>query len=667
MLDPSLLDKYFEVATLIAERAIVVGPPPVATHKKRFEFEDTAKNGAIRYLCSQPSFQCREHDAMLFDGGARSFGEFLYPKTRTMIAVKGVYAVRLRVAADAAGREEPVRIQVLRGDEVLRETAVTAPPDKPETIEIVMPLDAPGGNELQVKMLNGTQMFLYNPAYGNLDRAITEAGAKNDHAAVLRLRGRMSAEGLISGGKPNPKALDRSVLPKLYLDWIELEGPIYDGWPPRSHAGLFFKGEGAESTPAYAREIFERFLPRAWRRPVEAAEVDTIVRVVQTELDHGVGFEEAVRAGLVAALTSPKFLYLVEPAAAVQENAERRPLTDYEIASRLSYFLWSSMPDEPLVDLARQGKLQDRAVVAGQVDRMLADPKSRALVDGFAAQWLRTGEYRNFTPDPRLYQNYDAKLGAAMVGETLAFFREVLERDRSVLDFLDSDWTMLNERLAKFYGVDGVKGDEFRRVTLPADSHRGGLLGHAGVMLFGSDGTRTKPVRRGVYVREVLFNDPPDPPPPNVGEIEPNIQGKNLTVRDRLLQHQQIESCASCHRTIDPYGLALENYDAVGAWRTQQNGEEFRGRNSPAIDASGKLPDGSSFTGPAEFKRLLVGQSDRFVRGLTEKLFTYALGRPTEPSDHGTITAAATKAAGEGYALRSLIKSIVTSDVFLHK
>jgi hypothetical protein len=662
MLDPSLLDKYFEVATLIAERAIVVGPPPVATHKKRFEFEDTAKNGAIRYLCSQPSFECREHDALLYDGGARSFGEFLYPKMRTMIPVKGVYAVRLRAAADAAGREEPVRIQILRGDEVLKETAVTARPENPETFEIIAPLDAPGGQELQVRMLNGTQMFLYNPAYGNLDRAIAEAGAKNDHAAVLRLRGRMSAEGLISGGKPNPKALDRSALPKLYLDWIELEGPIYDQWPPRSHASLFLKGEGAEPTPAYAREIFERFLPRAWRRPVEAAEVDTIVRVVQTELEHGVGFEEAVRAGLVASLTSPKFIYLVEPAA-----EEPRPLTDYELASRLSYFLWSSMPDASLVDLAREGRLKDRTVLEAQVDRMLADPKSRALVDGFAAQWLRTGEYRNFTPDPRLYPNYDAKLGAAMVGETLAFFEEVLHRDRSLLEFLDSDWTMLNERLAKFYGLEGVKGDEFRRVALPADSHRGGLLGHAGVMLFGSDGTRTKPVRRGVYVREVLFNDPPDPPPPNVGEIEPNIQGKNLTVRDRLLQHQQIESCASCHRTIDPYGLALENYDAVGAWRTQQNGEEFRGRNSPQIDASGKLPDGSPFAGPDEFKQLLVAQSGRFVHGLTEKLFTYALGRPIEPSDHGAITAAVARAADSGHQLRSLIKSVVTSDAFLNK
>ncbi|MCE9603719.1 MAG: DUF1592 domain-containing protein [Planctomycetia bacterium] len=662
MLDPSLLEKYFEVAARIAGQAIVDGPPTVATHKKRFEFEDTAKNGAINYLCASASFACREHDAALIDGGARSFGEFIYPKTRTMIPTKGMYAIRLRAAAFPGDRKEPIRIRLVRGDEVLLETDVTAPPEQPQTFEILAPLLEPGGNELQVSMLNGTRLFIYNHAYGQMEKAIDEAGKKNEQAELLRLRGRMSAEGLISGGRPNPDVLDRSKLPKLYLDWIELEGPIYEQWPPKSHKALFFKAEDAPRDLAYARAMFEQFMPRAWRRPIRPEEVEPIVKLIQQELDAGMRYEDAVRAGLIAVLTSPKFLYLVEPA-----DEKPRNLTDYEIASRLSYFLWSSMPDRTLFDLAQRGKLKSPAVLEAQVDRLLADPKSRALVEGFATQWLRTDEYCNFTPDPRLYPNYDAKLGRAMVQETLRFFEEILHHDLSTLNFLDSDWTIVNDRLAKFYGIENVKGEEFRRVKLPAELHRGGLLGQAGVMLRGSDGTRTKPVRRGVYVREVLFNDPPDPPPPNVGEIEPNIQGKNLTVRERLLQHQQIESCASCHRTIDPYGLALENYDAVGAWRTKQNGEGFRDRNVPAIDASGRLPNGKDFDGPERFKQLLVEQKDRFAQGLAEKLATYALGRPIEAADRPTIDALTTKMAAADYTLRSLMKAIATSDAFLKK
>jgi hypothetical protein len=289
---------------------------------------------------------------------------------------------------------------------------------------------------------------------------------------------------------------------------------------------------------------------------------------VQEELDHAQSFHDAIRAGVTAVLTSPNFLYLHEPG-----GTEARTLSDFELASRLSYFLWSSMPDEALVELARQQKLRDPQVLLSQVDRMLADPKSEALVQAFAAQWLRTGQYRTFRPDERLYREYTDELGAAMVEQSLGFFREILKHDLSMLNFLDSDWTMLNERLARFYGIDGVSGNDFRRVPLGAGSHRGGLLGQAGVAMFGSDGNRTKPVSRGVYVREVLFNNPPDPPPPNVGEIEPNIRGKNLTVRERLLAHQEIESCAACHRTIDPYGLALENFNVIGQWREAQDGD----------------------------------------------------------------------------------------------
>lgn len=662
MLDPSLLEKYIEVATLVARRAIITGPPEVATRKTRLEFEDQAKSPAAAFVCNQVHVECREHDVVLFAGVARSFGEFQDRQTKLMIPAKGLYAVRVCAAAEQAGRDEPVRMTVHRGDDVFLETDVTAPLEQPQVFEVVVPLDPAGAQELGVRLLNGAELFHYNPAWGHMDRAIIAATERKDEAEALRLRGRMHSEGLTSAGKPNPATLDHAKLPKLYLDWIELEGPLYDQWPPRSHTTLFFKGPEAAPDLAYAREMFARFLPRAWRRPVQPAEVEPIVQLVQKELDHGLRYEEAIRVGLVVALASPKFLYLVEPA-----GEQSQPLNDFELASRLSYFLWSSMPDDTLFDLAGSGKLHDLSVLEAQVDRLLADPKSKSLVEGFAAQWLKTGEFCNFTPDRRIYPDYDARLGQAMVQETTEFFAEILHHDRSILDFLDSDWTMLNGRLAKFYGIPGVKGDGFRRVSLPADAHRGGLLGHAGVMLRGSDGTRTKPVRRGVYVREVLFNDPPDPPPPNAGEIEPNIQGKNLTVRQRLLAHQQIASCASCHRTIDPYGLALENYDATGAWRTRQNGEGFRGPNGPPIDASGRLPNGQEFDGPERFKRLLCEQKDRFVQGLAEKMLTYALGRPVEPADRAAIQGVAERTAKEGYTLRAMMKAIVGSDAFLRK
>jgi hypothetical protein len=665
MLDPSLLEKYFEAASMIADRAIVDGPPEFPTEKMRYELEETANNRAIRYLCTHPGFTCRENDVVLMEGSTRSFGVMKYPGTNKSIPTKGLYRVRVRAAADPGKRGEPVIMRVSQShpsddQELIMELAVTATPDDPQVYETLIPRDDKGG-EWRISIVNGTGFYTYNRAAGDIDKAIRKAGAEKNFAEVLRLTGRLKAEGLAKG-RPNPETADTSTLPKLYLDWIEVEGPLYDQWPPKSHEMLLFKGEGAEETIDYAREIFNRFMPRAFRRPVSREEIEPIVSLVHEELEHEATFRQAIRTGVAAVLTSPNFLYLYEPS-----GEEVRDLNDFELASRLSYFLWSSMPDERLLTLAREGKLRDGPALEAEVDRMLADEKAEALVHGFAAQWLRTDEFRTFRPDEKIYPDYDDELGEAMVEETLAFFREVMRKDESVLSFLDSDWTMVNERLAEFYGIEGVEGEAMRRVSLPADSHRGGLLGQAGVAMYGSDGSRTKPVRRGVYVREVLLNDPPDPPPPNVGEIEPNIKGENLTVRDRLLQHQQIPSCAACHRTIDPYGLALENFNVMGVWRERQDGEDFRGDNRPPIDASGRLPGGREFADFEEFKAALGGQQDRFCRALSEKLMVYALGRPLQAADRPTIDELANRLAAEDHKLRALIKGIVASRAFLTK
>ena len=665
LIDPSLLEKYYEVAQRIAEKAIVVGPQPFPTYRNRFELEDTARRGSIRYQCAEPGFHCRETDVLLMEGGTRSFDDLFYPGTnRKRIPIKGMYAVRVRAAADPGLRGTPVVMEVIResgGEGTLMELAVTAPENAPQVYERILPLGLDGG-EFSVRIRNGTRFRGYSQAYGHMERAIDKAGEEKDFAAIMRIKGRMLAEGVLSGGSPNPEAMDISKLPKLFLDWIEIEGPLYEQWPPKSHEILLFKGADAVQDLIYVREIFTRFMPRAFRRPVVTAEIEPIVNLVKAELDLGTRFEDALRVGLSAVLTSPSFIYLFETG-----GDQPRELNDYELASRLSYFLWSSLPDEPLLELAAANKLRDPLVQASQVERMLKDRRSQALVDGFGAQWLRTDEFCNFKPDEKIYGTYNDKLGEAMVSQTVTFFEHVLRHDLSVLNFLDSDFTLLNEPLAKFYGIEGVAGDEFRLVNLPPDSPRGGLLGQAGVMLRGSDGTRTKPVSRGVYLREVLFNDPPDPPPPNVGEIEPNIQGKNLTVRQRLLQHQQIEACAACHRAIDPYGLALENFNVIGQWRDRQDGEDFRNRERPPIDASGTLPNGKSYANFVEFKTLLKEQQDRFRRALAEKLFVYALGRPVEPGDRTTIEHIAETAKDDDDSLRSFILALVASDVFREK
>jgi len=663
MLDPSLLEKYFEAAQMVAAKAIVDGPPEFSTEVMRYEMEEIANNRAIRYLCAKSGIICRDTDFVLMEGSTRSFGVMKYPGTNDEIPVKGMYRIQVRAWAEDASADQPVVMRFSQShpqddQRLLLETEVT---DQPQVYEVVVPRD-PKSGEYNVSIVNGSRFGTTNRAGLQLRDEQQKAGKAKDYERVMRLQSRQQMEG-ITQGSPNPDSADLEKLPKLVVDWIQCEGPLYEQWPPASHQRLLFRGDGAEENRDYIEAIFYRFMSRAFRRRATKQEVFAVADLVESEVAEGETFHDAVRAGIVAVLCSPKFLYLTEPS----DSNQPRPLNDWEIASRLSYFLWSSMPDDELFRLANRGQLRDRQELLEQVDRLIDDPKSKGFVDGFGGQWLRTSEFLTFTPDKYLYKEYDEKLGEAMVGQAKEFFAEVLHSDSSALGFMDSDWTVLNERLAEFYGIDGVSGDDFRRVSLASHPRRGGLLGMAGVAMLGSDGNRTKPVHRGVYIREVLFNDPPDPPPPNAGEVEPNIKGEKLTVRQRLIQHQQIESCAACHRGIDGYGLAMENFNAIGAWRERQDGENFRGSNVPPIDSSGTLPNGKSFETFDEFKSLLLEQKERFARGLSEKMLVYALGRPVEPSDRGLIERLAAQMAADDYSLRSLIRGIVTSEAFLTK
>ncbi|WP_166819685.1 DUF1592 domain-containing protein [Thalassoroseus pseudoceratinae] len=672
LLDPSLMSHYYEVARRIADRAIVDGPPKFPTATMRLEYEEMADSVAIGYLVTRLGMKTVPGGLQLIEGSTRSFGMLRYPGRRdnNVAPVNGYYRFTIRAAAHpgADGTVPRLRLSHSHPDDNMRtimEFDVKAPWDKPKEYTVVVPRDTLGG-ELNIRILNETKLYMGQRPGENFMRRNGEIGKQGNFAETLRLKGRKIAEGW--GGDrstPDPEKLDITQFPRVFLDYLEVEGPLYDQWPPKSHTTLLFRGEDAREDMEYAREIFRRFLPRAWRRPIREAEIEPILRVVKTELEHEETFHEAIRVGLAAALTSPKFLYLVEPQST--DARQFRELNDYEIASRLSYFLWSSMPDKELFKAAKAGDLTDPAKRTAQVDRMLADPKANRFVEGFARQWLRTETFLNFTPDQYLYREYDDRLADAVVQEPLEFFRTIMQNDLSALNFLDSDFLVINDRLAEHYGIEGVEGEEFRTVNLPANSRRGGLLAMAGVHQAGSDGIRTKPVSRAVYVREVLFNDPPDPPPPNAGEVEPNIKGERLTVRERLLQHQEIEACAACHRSLDPYGLALENFNVIGAWRESQDGENFRGNNRPTIDASGRLPNGTDFGNFEEFRQLLRSQDDRFRRALAEKLFVYALGRAIEPTDDPAISKAVSDLKANGDTFRSLIQSLVNSKAFVTK
>lgn len=669
LLDPSLMAQYFDVAAIVADKAIVTGPPPVPTRRNRMEYENTA--GGIEYIKHRRGNEVTADAIVARQGGMRSDEWLRHPWNGELIPVRGKYTLRLRVGADPGARGEPLHLRIVRnGDGDIWAGKIGGTFEDPQIIEVTRPFDVPGNGEISVEVENFADFQRVHYFYSDLNRQSEKASAEGRPADAGRLRARMAAEGAIGQSRPNPDSLDTRDYPRVLFDWIELEGPLHDQWPPKSTETVFFDGlDEAKRSPEYARAIFERLLPRAFRRPVEKAETDRILSVVTSELDAGADFPEAVKAGAIAMLCSPSFLLLFEPGGAAEEQA--RPLTGHEIATRLSYFLWSSMPDDELFSLAEAGELSDPAVREAQVDRMLADPKAEALVEGFAAQWLKAGEFDRFAVDMGLYREWyafeNAGLNDAVNAEPVAFFREILTQDLSALNFLDADWTMANEDLARWYGIDGVTGKELRRVSLPAESHRGGLVTMAAVHKWGSDGNRTKPVERGKYVLGVLFNDPPPPPPPNVTEVEPNVEGENLTVRQRLDQHRTIESCAACHRGIDPYGLALENFNAIGRWRTKQDGERANWPKEAVIEPGGKLPNGVEFATIEEFRAALRAQSDRFLRGISEKMFTYALGRGVEPGDRGMIDQLVAELKANGETFRGLIKAIARDEKFLTK
>jgi hypothetical protein len=502
--------------------------------------------------------------------------------------------------------------------------------------------------------------------------------------------------------------LEKYTGPGLAVEWVEIDEPI-DRWPgigydrlfggvplePTSVAKLIAAGQPKPPQPAKrnpdsyiydpltpasakphedARRLMRSFLPLTFRRPVRKELEDYYVKLVQTALSRKVPFADAMLLGYQAALCSPHFLFLREP---IDTKARNPRLDDLAVASRLSYFLWSSMPDAELLTLAAKGELTKPDVLRAQVERMQNDPKAARFTANFAGQWLDLRNINATSPDPQIYGEFDDFLFWSMPRETELFFEEILERDLSLTNFVHSDWTFLNQRLAQHYGIADVAGGEFRKVKLPAGSHRGGVLTQAAILKVTADGTRTSPVLRGKWVLDRILGQPPAPPPPDIPAIEPDIRGAT-TIRQQLDKHRNTPACASCHKYIDPPGFALETFDVIGGWRDFYRGTRgkpvdlanypgrkiFRGLD---VEKGGKTPDGKPFKDIDEYKQLLLADKDQLARNLVQKLIIYGTGAEIQFADREVVEQLIAKSREKKYALRSLIHDVIQSRVFLNK
>jgi hypothetical protein len=522
----------------------------------------------------------------------------------------GPTRIRVVAGADAAG-DEPARMRIAVDGAELAVVDVLASRNRPEPYPVEVRLEA-GRRTLSAAFVND----FYNP----------------DH--------------------PEPSRRDRN----LYVSRIEVEGPLDLPPPPLpdSHRRIMIREPGPDAPPEVcAREILAAFTRRAYRRPPHTWELDRLVSLALATIADGAPFERGIQVALQAVLVSPQFLFrAIDPPT---DAGEIFAIDEYALASRLSYFLWSSMPDDELLTLAEQNRL--RQELPAQVARMLQDPKADALATHFGGQWLQIRNLALVDPAPDWFPAFDEELRAAMAAETEHVFAHIQHDNRSILEFLDADYTFVNRRLAEHYGLPGVDGDDFRRVSLP-DRRRGGLLGQAGILTVTSNPNRTSPVKRGKWVLDNLLGMPPPPPPDDVPALPEPVRGEHARgQRELLAEHRANPVCASCHALMDPIGFAMEHYDGIGRWRDTDDGL--------AIDATGTLVTGESFDGMNELRDLLYTvKRDAFVRSLTRQMLTYALGRGLIPADRcavDTITAAVQQG---DYRFGTLVQGIVDSVPF---
>jgi hypothetical protein len=463
-------------------------------------------------------------------------------------------------------------------------------------------------------------------------------------------------------------------VPDRYLADTLAGKPVRDDWKKWPYPGEYSKyplTPVSREPEADAARLLKDFLPRAFRRPVADATADYFIDIAKQKMAQGESFGNAMTAAYKAALCSPHFLMLIE---------KPGPLDDYALASRLSYFLWSSRPDEELLAVAARGELKKPDVLRAQTERLLNDRKAERFTTNFTGQWLELRKIHDMKPDA-MYSEYDENLAWSMPEEARAFFREVMRRDLPTSSFLHSDWLIINQRLAKHYGIPGIEGMDLRRVPLPAGSHRGGVVTQAGILKLTTNATYTSPVKRGAWILERILGTPPSPPPPNVAAIEPDIRGA-VTIREQLDKHKSVKSCASCHVQIDPPGFALENFDVVGGWRELYRTKEGGGKNqyvalanypekkvwlAKPVEASGETAGGEPFKDIDDYKKLLLRDPDQLTRNLAEKLLIYGTGATLQFADREAVEEIVEQTRARQHGFRSLIHAVVGSRVFQTK
>ena len=500
-------------------------------------------------------------------------------------------------------------------------------------------------------------------SYKILNNAQTK---KHANGGVIRFR-----QGIIDAGQKlaslkggfrsdKTKIVDEQgvpVVPTLLMDWVEVEGPITTEATRKKRFGIL---PNNEEDIEEISECLQRFAERALRRPVMDSEIERYIEFINHEKEAGVDFRSAYKSALSGILVSRNFFNIEEGS----PNENRTHLNNFELASRLSYFLWSSMPDDQLFATARSGKLNDPKMLSKEIKRMIADPKIDRFLDSFPRQWLQLHRVGMFQPDPNIYPEYGPWLEESMILETMKYFSEMFHKNLSIREFIDSDWTMLNSKLATHYGLKKPNNSGFTRVKLKPESGRGGLLTHASILSLTSDGTRHRPVHRGAWLSEVILGHTPPPPPPNVDPLEPvKTNQPKTTIRSQLEAHTTDANCASCHSKIDPLGLAFENFDAIGRWRLRERVEAGTGEN-PLVDASGTLPDGKVFDGPEQFKKLLAGNDKKLAEAFIKNLSTYALRRLITVDDKPYIKKILETSASKDYQLKSILQSVAESELF---
>lgn len=623
---PVLIERYLEAADVVLDAAVApVHNLPSKT--ERFDLYDSLPAWFIAGVYKQ------DEGVILF----RNSGDSASDLRKFKAPAAGRYCFRIAASAHNSSTPLPMAVLlgsfVVSGDNVRRLGYFDAPPGEPAVIEF-----------------DGRLL------------------AKNETVKVTPV------------GLPfvylNHKNMPEYPGPGLHVHWMEVQGPFPEVWPTESYRRVFGDTDPKKGTLTDAEGVLRNLLPKAFRQPVSEDDVKPYVAVVATSLEMGHPYEIALRAGIKAVLASPRFLYLREPAGTLDDDS---------LASRLSYFLWSTMPDETLSALAHSGELHKPDVLRGQVERMLEHPKAKAFTENFVGQWLSLRNISATTPDKALYPEFDELLQWSSVRETELFFDELLRGDLSVTNFVDSDFAMLNGRLARHYDIPDVNGVAFRKVTLKPEYHRGGVLTHASVLKVTANGTNTSPVVRGAWVLDRILGRAAPPPPPNVPAVEPDIRGAT-TIREQLAKHRASATCASCHARIDPPGFALESYDVIGGWRDkyrivteQKNWVKNRvgplakylaahryGEGRP-VETADVLPDGRSFADLAEFKTLLLADPEQIARALTEKMVTYATGNPVAFGDHEVVDRILNDTKKSKYGLRSLVHAVVASELFLNK